>query len=328
MMSIAFVFPGQGSQSVGMLKDIAACYPTVRETFAEASEVLGYDLWELTQQGPEAELGTTQNTQPAMLVAGVALWRIWGAQGGAVPARLAGHSLGEYTALVCGGALDFEDAVKLVSDRGRYMQEAVRPGVGAMAAILGLGAAKVAEICREAAQAEIVSCANYNTPGQVVIAGHTGAVERAVARAQAAGARRAVLLAVSVPSHCVLMRPAAEHLAERLRSLTLLAPALPVVHNVDLSMQTDPHMIARALVEQLYKPVRWTETVQVLVRAGVRKVVECGPGRVLAGLCKRIEASLACFTLQDPTSFTAALAQCASPSPTSSGFKISMSSGP
>lgn len=321
-MSIAFVFPGQGSQSVGMLKELAARYPTVRETFAEASEAVGCDLWELTQRGPEADLDATQNTQPAMLAAGVALWRIWGTHGGTVPAFLAGHSLGEYTALVCSGALCFDDAVKLVRDRGRYMQEAVGPGVGAMAAILGLGDAVVAEICREAAQAEIVSCANYNSAGQVVIAGHTGAVGRAVSRARAAGARRAVLLAVSVPSHCALMRPAAERLAERLRSVALLPPPLPVVHNVDLLTRTDPHMIAKALVEQLYKPVRWAETVQMLARAGVRTVVECGPGRVLAGLCKRIEASLACFTLQDPVSFTVALAQCVSPSPASSGSRV------
>ncbi len=315
-MSIAFVFPGQGSQSVGMLRELATGHPIIGETFAEASEVLGYDLWALTRQGPEAELDKTQTTQPAMLAAGVALWRAWQHQGGALPAFMAGHSLGEYTALVCSGALAFGEAVGLVADRGRYMQEAVAPGAGAMAAILGLDDAELGAICREVAAMEVLECANYNAPGQVVIAGHAAAVRRAVERARAAGARRGLILPVSVPSHCALMRPAAERLAKRLRAVAIRAPAVPVVHNVDLSTRVEPGRIAEALVEQLYRPVLWTETVRVLSRGRVTAIVECGPGKVLVGLCRRIETSLTCVSLQEPAGFAAALAQCATPGPT------------
>ncbi len=297
-MLVGFVFPGQGSQSVGMLKDLAGSYPAVSDTYAEASEALGYDLWALCQQGPSAALDQTEKTQPALLVAGVAVWRVWCAEGGVRPAWLAGHSLGEYTALVCAGALRFSDAVTLVADRGRYMQEAVPPGAGKMAAILGLRDELVAEVCAGASAAEIVACANFNAPGQVVIAGDAAAVEAAVQRSKDLGARRAVVLAVSAPSHCALMRPAALRLRERLAAVSMRAPAIPVVHNADVGCYDDPREIARLLVEQLSSPVRWVEIVRRLSREGMGALVECGPGRVLAALCKRIEPGLPIFTTE------------------------------
>ncbi len=307
-MVVGFVFPGQGSQALGMLKELAAAHPAVRETYAEASEALGYDLWALVQEGPVEVLDRTENTQPALLAAGVAVWRVWNARGGARPAWLAGHSLGEYTALVCAGVLRFGDALSLVADRGRYMQEAVPPGTGKMAAILGLGDQDVARACEAAGMNEVVSCANFNAPGQVVIAGHAGAVEAAVLRAQDLGARRAVVLPVSVPSHCALMRPAASRLRERLAALPLAAPVVPVVHNADVGSHADPAAIARVLYEQLFGPVRWVEVVRRLCREGVEAVVECGPGRVLAGLCKRIEPGLGIWTTETPEALEQALA--------------------
>ncbi len=308
-MELAMVFPGQGSQAVGMLKPLGEAFPEVLETFAEASRVLGYDLWALAQEGPEAELNRTEKTQPAMLAAGVAVWRVWRGQGGAVPAVLAGHSLGEYTALVCAGAIDFADAVALVADRGRYMQDAVPAGAGAMAAILGLTDEQVVDACERAAEGEVVAAANFNSPGQVVVAGASTAVQRAVALARQAGAKRAVVLPVSVPSHCALMRPAAERLAERLAGLEIRAPALPVVHNVDAQPRPEPQAIREALADQLHRPVRWVDCVRAMGAGGNRTFVEAGPGKVLTGLQRRILADTPAVAVLDPESLRAALAQ-------------------
>ena len=306
-MTLAFVFPGQGSQSVGMLKDLAEAFPVVGETFAEASAALGYDLWRLTQEGPEAELNQTHHTQPAMLAAGVAVWRVWTAQGGARPVLLAGHSLGEYTALVCAGAIEFGDAAALVADRGRYMQEAVPAGQGAMAAILGLEDGQVDEVCAAAAQGQVVSSANLNSPGQVVIAGETDAVNRAIGLAREAGARRAVLLPVSVPSHCALMNRAAERLAERLEAIAVSAPSIPVLHNVDAGSRSDAKALRLALVEQLFRPVRWVQSVRAMASSGATRLVECGPGKILTGLNKRIDKGLECLAVYNPDTLAAAL---------------------
>jgi [acyl-carrier-protein] S-malonyltransferase len=290
-----------------MLADLARMRPEVERTFNEASEVLGYDLWALTQLGPAEELNRTDRTQPAMLAAGVAVWRVWQARGGAAPAVMAGHSLGEYTALVCADAVNFSDAVRLVADRGRFMQEAVQEGEGAMAAILGLDDAAVAEVCAEAAQGEVVAPANFNAPGQIVIAGHQAAVDRALIQAKAAGARGSIKLAVSVPSHCELMRPAAERLAARLEAVAVRTPAIPVIHNVDVGVHADPAAIRQALVEQLYRGVRWVETVRRLGQMGVRSVVEAGPGKVLTGLVKRTDRELIRWPVADAEALDAAL---------------------
>lgn len=306
-MNIACVFPGQGSQSVGMLAALAAAYPEVEETFAVASRTLDYDLWQLTQQGPEAELNRTDKTQPAMLAAGVAVWRVWQKRQGAQPAFVAGHSLGEYTALVCAGSIDLESAARLVAERGRYMQEAVPAGQGAMAAILGLADEQVRAACDQAAQGEVVAAVNFNSPGQVVIAGHRAAVERAVEHAKQAGAKRALLLPVSVPSHCSLMGAAAERLALYLHDIEIKAPQIPILNNVDVNLCTAPEEIRDALVRQLVSPVRWVETVQVMAGKGVRCIVECGPGKVLAGLNKRIDREMTAVSVQDPTSLDEAL---------------------
>lgn len=312
-MALAFVFPGQGSQSVGMLADLQPLNTIVHKTFAEASETLGYDLWGLIQNGPEDTLNETRRTQPAMLAAGVAVWRLWQARGGPVPNWLAGHSLGEYTALVCGGALGYADALKLVEQRGEAMQAAVPAGEGAMAALLGLEDERVAAICREASTAESgrVAPANYNAPGQIVIAGARAAVDRAVEAARDAGARRAVTLPVSVPSHSELMWPAAEQLAARLEATALTAPDIPVVHNADVTTHDDPAAIRRVLLEQLYRPVRWVETVRYLKARGVDRVIECGPGRVLAGLIKRIDRDIEALAVHDAASLEKALADTA-----------------
>jgi [acyl-carrier-protein] S-malonyltransferase len=304
---LAFVYPGQGSQSVGMLADLAASHPVVRETFAEASEVLGYDLWALAQNGPEADLSRTDRTQPALLAAGVAVWRAWQAAGGPAPARMAGHSLGEYTALVCAGSLEFTAAVRLVEARGRYMQDAVPQGEGAMAAVLGLDDAEVERVCAEAAQGQVVAAANYNSPGQVVVAGHAAAVERSLALAKAAGAKRAVTLAVSVPSHCALMDPAARRLAADLADVTLAPPRVPVYHNADAAPAADPDAIRDALVRQLVGPVRWTECIRAMAADGARTFVEAGPGKVLTGLMRRIDKGLAAYAVLDPAGLEKAL---------------------
>ncbi len=310
-MQIGAVFPGQGSQSVGMLRELASAYDAVTGAFAEASDALGYDLWKLAQQGPDSELNMTEKTQPAMLAAGVAVWRVWRSGNGPVPAAAAGHSLGEYTALVCAGALGFADAVRLVAARARHMQEAVPAGQGAMAAVLGLELPALEEICAgAAADGETVSCANLNAPGQTVIAGSRGAVERAIAAAKAAGARRAVLLPVSVPSHCALMAQAAARFRVQLESIAWRAPELPVLHNADVASHADGASIIGALALQLHQPVRWIETVRRMRESGVSIIVELGPGKVLTGLCKRIESTIECLPVFDPASLDAALGTC------------------
>ena len=306
--TLAIVFPGQGSQSVGMLSALAVGYPLVHETFAQASDVLGYDLWALTQDGPKDELNRTDRTQPAMLAAGVAVWRVWQQTGGAVPGVMAGHSLGEYSALVCAGAMDFAEAISLVEQRGQYMQSAVPAGTGAMAAILGLDDATVADVCSRAAAGEVVSPVNFNSPGQVVIAGNADAVQRAMGLAKEAGAKRALPLAVSVPSHCALMQSAAEQFAERLAQTSISAPSIPVIQNVDAARHEQPDAIRDNLKKQLYSPVQWVLSVQNMDGQGVTRIVEAGPGKVLAGLCKRIDKSIASAAVFDPDSLTAALA--------------------
>lgn len=305
---LAIVFPGQGSQSVGMLAELASVYPVVQATFAEASNVLGYDLWALTQDGPESDLNQTDRTQPAMLAAGVAVWRVWQQQGGAQPAFMAGHSLGEYTALVCAGSLDFSDGIRLVAERGRRMQEAVPAGIGAMAAILGLDDDQVRQACSNAEQGEVVSAVNFNSPGQVVIAGHKAAVDRACEQAKAMGAKRALPLAVSVPSHSSLMRPAAEAFAVTLAAIDIKAPQIPVIHNTDVSAHTNPDAIRTALVKQLYSPVRWVEIVQYLGTQGITRIVEAGPGKVLIGLNKRIDRNITSVAAFDSASLAEAVA--------------------
>ncbi|GAB4357583.1 MAG: ACP S-malonyltransferase [Gammaproteobacteria bacterium] len=295
---------------MGMLAEIASAYPVVRETFENASDVLGFDLWKLTQEGPEEELNRTENTQPALLTASVALWRVWDEEGGPTPTFLAGHSLGEYTALTCAQALSFEDAVSVVAERGRLMQEAVPMGVGAMAAILGLEDEVLRTICVEAAQGEVVEPVNFNAPGQVVIAGHAAAVERAIALASEAGAKRAVSLPVSVPSHCRLMEPAAEKLAQRLSRIEIQQPALPVVQNVDGEVTNDPAAIREKLCRQLHQPVLWVDSVRYMVDEGVTTIVECGPGKVLTGLCKRISREVIAQPFFDTATLEKAIERC------------------
>ena len=284
-MKFAFVFPGQGSQSVGMMVNYG---DAVRATFDEASAALGQDLWALVAEGPGDALNQTVNTQPVMLAAGVAAYRLWQAQGGPAPALVAGHSLGEYTALVCAGALGFADAVRLVRLRAEAMQSAVPEGVGAMAAVLGLDDDQVRMVCAEAAQGEVLEAVNFNSPGQVVIAGNKAAVDRGCVLAKEKGAKRALPLPVSVPSHCALMKPAAEKLLAALNGIEVKAPAVPVLHNADVAGHADPMAIRDALARQLYSPVRWVETVQAMAGQGVELIAECGPGKVLAGLNKRI----------------------------------------
>ncbi|MBP2844334.1 ACP S-malonyltransferase [Dickeya oryzae] len=309
MTKFAMVFPGQGSQSVGMLAELAEQFPLIKETFDEASSVLGYDLWQLSQQGPAEELNKTWQTQPALLTASVALWRVWQQQGGAQPTLMAGHSLGEYSALVCAGVLDFKQAVSLVELRGKLMQEAVPEGTGAMSAIIGLDNDAIATACAEAAQGQVVSPVNFNSPGQVVIAGNKEAVERAGAACKAAGAKRALPLPVSVPSHCALMEPAAHKLAQALEAVTFNAPQIPVVNNVDVRAESAPQAIRSALVRQLHNPVRWTECVEYIAAQGVSTLVEVGPGKVLTGLTKRIVDSLTATAINDPASLSATLEQ-------------------
>lgn len=307
-MSFAVVFPGQGSQSVGMLAELAAQERVVLDTFSEASAVLGYDLWALCQSGPEERLNATECTQPAMLAAGVAVWRAWQPRLAAQPSVLAGHSLGEFTALVCAGALEFRDAVALVQFRGRAMQEAMPAGQGAMAAILGLEDADVEAACREAAQGQVVEPVNYNSPGQLVIAGHAAAVERAMAACTARGAKRALALAVSVPSHSSLMRGAGERLRERLAGVAIRPPALEV-YAIGLARHREPAQIVDNLVAQLSGPVRWSDVIRDMVAHGVTRIVECGPGKVLTSLNRRIERrrDVAMLAIEDPAGLAAAL---------------------
>lgn len=307
-MPIAGLFPGQGSQSLGMLAELAASFPLVKETFQEASEGLDRDLWQIAQQGPEAALNNTENTQPLMLAAGVACFRVWQQQGGAAPLAMAGHSLGEYSALVAAGVLAFSDAAGLVAERARLMQNAVPAGEGAMAAVLGLADEQIIAACEKAAQGEVVEAVNFNSPGQVVIAGATVAVERAIAAAKDAGAKKAIPLPVSVPSHCALMKPAAEQLMIRLNETDLTTARLPVLHNIDAQPRADVAATREALAQQLYRPVRWVDTIKNLQndhQAGV--MIEFGPGKVLTGLNKRIERRMKATMVFDNASLEAAL---------------------
>ena len=300
MKKFAMVFPGQGSQTVGMLAELAGDYPIVQETFKQASEVLGYDLWQLVQEGPAEELNKTWQTQPALLTASVAVYRVWQQKYPALkPEVMAGHSLGEYSALVCAGVLDFQDAVKLVELRGKLMQQAVPEGTGAMYAIIGLDNDAIINACKQAEQGEVVSAVNFNSPGQVVIAGAKAAVERAAALCKEAGAKRALPLAVSVPSHCALMKPAADQLSVSLESITLKEAGVSVLNNVDVKNEIEADAIRNALVRQLYSPVRWTEIVEKMAQNGVEVLVEIGPGKVLNGLTKRIVDSLQAVSVND-----------------------------
>ena len=302
MTKFAIAFPGQGSQSVGMLAEIARVYPVVKATFDEASQVLGYDLFTLVMEGPAEELNKTWRTQPALLTSSVALWRVWQELGAPAPAVMAGHSLGEYSALVCSGAMAFTDAVKLVELRGLAMQEAVPEGVGAMAAIIGLDNESIAANCEKAAQGQVVSPVNFNSPGQVVIAGHKEAVERANVLMKESGAKRALPLPVSVPSHCALMHPAAEKLAAALQLVEIQNPTIPVINNVDVTAETDASRIKDALVRQLFSPVRWTEIVESMANSGIEFEVEMGPGKVLSGLAKRIDKRVDGAAINDTSS--------------------------
>ena len=304
---LAFVYPGQGSQSAGMLSDLVKNFSIAGQTFEEASDVLGYDLWSLIENGPVQDLNRTEKTQPAMLTAGVATWRVWQEKNGAKAAFLAGHSMGEYTALVCAGSIEFPAAVALVADRGKIMQEAVPDGIGAMAAILGLEDMDVIRLCETAAGTEIVSAANFNSPGQIVIAGHHEAVGRVVISAKEAGAKRSVILPVSVPSHCVLMTEAAQRFSARLLSISVADANIPVIQNVDASPHTASKDILPILLAQLYKPVRWTDTIHTMIKLGVGSIIECGPGRILCGLNKRIDPGLQCMPVFDTTSLHKAL---------------------
>ncbi len=306
--TLAFVFPGQGSQSLGMLAELAAAHAEVQVAFEEASQGAGVDLWALSQ-GQEEQLNRTENTQPALLAASVAVWRVWQKLGGAQPAQLSGHSLGEYSALVCAGALSLHDAAALVAERGRLMQAAVPAGVGAMAAILGGDDAQIAQVCAEVAQGQVVAPANYNSPGQLVIAGNVEAVDRALARLAELGVKKAIKLAVSVPSHCMLMRGAADRLRERMASLNWQLPSIPVIQNAEAKSYATLDDIRGALQRQLYLPVRWTECVQALAAGGATRVAECGPGKVLAGLIKRIDKNIEARPIGTPAELDAARAE-------------------
>lgn len=300
MKKFAMVFPGQGSQAIGMLAELATQYPIVEQTFQQASEVLDYDLWALVQQGSAEELNKTWRTQPALLAASVAIFRVWQQQYPELtPSVMAGHSLGEYSALVCAGVIDFQDAIQLVQLRGKLMQQAVPEGTGAMYAIIGLDNEKIIQACEQAAQGEVVSAVNFNSPGQVVIAGNKAAVERAATLCKEAGAKRALPLAVSVPSHCTLMKPAADQLAVALASISFKQPQTAVINNVDVKSETDPDAIRNALVRQLYNPVRWTETVEKMEQQGIELAFEIGPNKVLTGLNKRISANIQSVAVND-----------------------------
>jgi len=311
-MALAFVFPGQGSQSIGMLSELGQAEPTVLQTFEEASEVLGYDLWRLVQEGPEDELNSTERTQPAMLAAGVAVWRVWRKRGGPAPTIMSGHSLGEFSALVCADSLDFGAAVDLVRFRGKIMQEAVPAGRGAMAAILGLDDQAIQEACKQAAQNQVVEPVNYNAPGQVVIAGDAEAVGRAIELLKAQGAKRAIALPVSVPAHSALMRPAASRLEERLTQETVRTPLVPEIYTVDVRTHGSPQSIRKALVQQLYSPVLWVDTVRAMVVHGADAIVECGPGKILTGLNRRIERrkEIDVFAIYDVETIESVITSC------------------
>lgn len=306
--ALAFVFPGQGSQKIGMLADLAEAFPVITETFAEASSVLGYDLWHMVQQGSQEDINLTERTQPLLLTASVAVWRLWQAQGGAMPVLMAGHSLGEWSALVCSGVIDFCDAVMLVQQRGAFMQAAVPAGEGAMAAIIGLDDSAIMKACAEASETGVVSAVNFNSPGQVVIAGQLAAVERAMLLCKEAGAKRALPLPVSAPFHTSLMQPAADKLATYIAATHFRAPQIPIVHNVHAKVEVEPELIKSLMIQQIYSPVLWVDCVNALAQAGISQIVECGAGSVLAGLVKRIDKTIAVAATGTIEEFNKALA--------------------
>ncbi len=302
----AILFPGQGSQSLGMLSELSASESKVKVIFDRASKILGYDLWQLTQAGPLEKLNQTEFTQPALLAADIAVWECWCAKSATTPQVAAGHSLGEYAALVCANALSFEDAIELVAKRGRYMQEAVAKGTGAMAAIIGLENDKINQLCEQAAQGEVLGPANFNSKGQTVVAGHLAAVERAVTQAKTLGAKLAKLIPVSVPSHCQLMQSAADRLQQDLKNISIQTPEIAVLHNYDVKQHSNPEEIREALVRQLTQPVRWVDTIETLIQTGIHQALECGPGKVLTGLNKRISADIVTHVLNRPESLNIA----------------------
>lgn len=302
-MTQAFVFPGQGSQAIGMMSELAIAHSSVKNLFVEASDILGIDLWKMTQEGPIADLSKTENTQPALLTAGVAAWQVWQELEGAAPTMMAGHSLGEYSALVCAGAMNFADGVRLVRDRGKYMQEAVPEGQGGMAAILGLSDDEVRQVCAQAAEGEVLEAVNFNAPGQVVIAGNAAAIERGIVKMKEAGAKRALPLPVSIPAHSSLMSAASEALAMRIQEVELRLPIIPVIHNVNVKVASSPEEIAQNLVAQLDSPVRWVECIETMHIQGVSSFVESGPGKVLGGMIKRIVKGVSAVCLEKPDAY-------------------------
>lgn len=307
MTNLAFVFPGQGSQKIGMLAELAEQNPIIEKTFSEASEVLGYDMWDLIQQGAQEDINLTQRTQPILLTCSVAIWRLWNEKLGATPSQMAGHSLGEWSALVCANVIDFADGLRIVEARGKYMQQAVPVGQGAMAAIIGLDDQAILNACAEAGDLGVVDAVNFNAPGQVVIAGSNDAVERAMDICKAAGAKRALPLPVSAPFHTSLMKPAADNLAEMVNAVSFRAPEVPIMHNVHARNEQDPEAIKALMLEQIYSPVKWVDCVKQLKEGGVSTLVECGPGKVLSGLVKRIDRDLISVATETVADFDAAL---------------------
>ena len=307
MSNLAFVFPGQGSQKIGMLAELAEQNPIIETTFNEASEVLGYDMWQLIQQGTQEDINLTQRTQPILLTCSVAIWRLWNQKQGASPSQMAGHSLGEWSALVCANVIDFADGLKIVEARGKYMQQAVPVGQGAMAAIIGLDDQAILEACNEASVLGVVDAVNFNAPGQVVIAGSNEAVERAMEICKVAGAKRALPLPVSAPFHTSLMKPAVDNLADMVNAVTFRSPEVPIMHNVHAQNEQDPQAIKALMIEQIYSPVKWVDCVRQLKQSGVSTLVECGPGKVLSGLVKRIDRELSAVATESAADFDAAL---------------------
>jgi [acyl-carrier-protein] S-malonyltransferase len=307
MSNLAFVFPGQGSQKIGMLAELAEQNPIIEKTFNEASEVLGYDMWQLIQQGAQEDINLTQRTQPILLTCSVAIWRLWNQKQGALPSQMAGHSLGEWSALVCANVIDFADGLKIVEARGKFMQQAVPVGQGAMAAIIGLDDQAILEACTEASALGVVDAVNFNAPGQVVIAGSNEAVERAMEICKDAGAKRALPLPVSAPFHTSLMKPAADNLADMVKAVTFRSPEVPIMHNVHAQNEQDPQAIKALMLEQIYSPVKWVDCVKQLKQSGVSTLVECGPGKVLSGLAKRIDRELTAVATESAADFDAAL---------------------
>jgi [acyl-carrier-protein] S-malonyltransferase len=307
MTNLAFVFPGQGSQKIGMLADLAEHNPIIEKTFSEASEVLGYDMWHLIQKGAQEDINLTERTQPILLTCSVAIWRLWNEKKGPVPSQMAGHSLGEWSALVCANVIDFADGLKIVEARGKYMQQAVPVGQGAMAAIIGLEDQAILDACSEASSLGVVDAVNFNAPGQVVIAGSNDAVERAMEICKSAGAKRILPLPVSAPFHTSLMKPAADNLAEMVNAVTFRAPEVPIMHNVHANNENDPQVIKMLMLEQIYSPVRWVDCVKQLKKSGASTLIECGPGKVLSGLSKRIDRELIALATESAADFDAVL---------------------